>query len=178
MLPLLLACFFFEWTVAAAQAPRHVAVDINKANMTMTAAAVQSGAILGRQLQDPNTCGYVAIHSIKPRQQNFDMAPSTATSFTPSLTGSASATRPTTPPPSTLYTSLAPPTGTSTGKPNPGAPPTDSRPPTGSPSSYSPPPEATPSASDKPPAPPPGSGIMQGTTRSHQRVSCRTSTHI
>ncbi|KXH66155.1 hypothetical protein CSAL01_13418 [Colletotrichum salicis] len=60
MIPLLLAGFFLEWTVAAAQVPRHVAVDTKKVNMTMTAAAVQSGAILGRQLQDPDTCGYVA----------------------------------------------------------------------------------------------------------------------
>ncbi|EXF76801.1 hypothetical protein CFIO01_05095 [Colletotrichum fioriniae PJ7] len=61
MIPLLLVSFFFTWATYAAQVPRYVAaVHIDRANMTMTAVAVQSGAIFRRQSRDPNTCGYVA----------------------------------------------------------------------------------------------------------------------
>ncbi|KXH49400.1 hypothetical protein CNYM01_08261 [Colletotrichum nymphaeae SA-01] len=50
----------FAWYACAAQVPRLVTVNSKKANMTMTAAAIESGTILGRQLRDPNICGYVA----------------------------------------------------------------------------------------------------------------------
>ncbi|KAK1533980.1 hypothetical protein CPAR01_10688 [Colletotrichum paranaense] len=60
MIILFLTGLFFAWFACAAQVPRLVTVNINKANMTMTATAIQSGAILGRQLRDPNICGYVA----------------------------------------------------------------------------------------------------------------------
>ncbi|KAG7058273.1 hypothetical protein JMJ77_0005650 [Colletotrichum scovillei] len=62
MITLFLAGFLFAWYTCAAQVPRLVTVNSSKANMTMTAATIQSGAILGRQLRDPNICGYVATH--------------------------------------------------------------------------------------------------------------------
>ncbi|KAK0375110.1 hypothetical protein CLIM01_07533 [Colletotrichum limetticola] len=145
MIILFLTGLFFAWFACAAQVPRLVTVNINKANMTMTATAIQSGAILGRQLRDPNICGYVANKPLACPNNGSCRTDKDGFIGCCDEKGQSCS----------IYTTCFP----GPQKPTPA----------NSGTLICPPPEATPSTSDKPPAPPPGSGIMQDLTN-EQRV--------